>query len=300
MTRGIFDFHRNFQTPEALFGYGFQGIGAWPAAVAVLGMVVAWRLPLERVPRRIHYGGMIGVAMFLFLQTPPSVWIWENAPLLPLFQFPWRFMGPLALFLAFVGAMAFGALAIRLQRFAVLERMVLALSLANVVPHLIQYEPLPPAAVSHLRTALSAGALKQSYETATVLDEYLPIGASGKTPEKRPPVDDPILGGDPPVLARVLVNAADRSVISVIADQPSVVHLARWAFPVWNITVNGVPTPMQASPLMTIDVPVAEGSSEIAIELHPPSIRSIGLAISACGLLAWVVSAFRFAGRSGS
>jgi hypothetical protein len=73
-----------------------------------------------------------------------------------------------------------------------------------------------------------------------------------------------------------------------MTDQPSFLHLSRWAFPVLDIFVNGVPTPMHSSSLMTLDVPVPAGNSEIVLELRPSRIRLLGLALTACGLLVWM------------
>ncbi|MBN1953733.1 MAG: glycosyltransferase family 39 protein [Anaerolineae bacterium] len=49
----------------------------------------------------------VSALVFLFMSTEASLWLWENVPLLPFAQFPWRFVGRAILPLALVAAAAF-------------------------------------------------------------------------------------------------------------------------------------------------------------------------------------------------
>src|SRR5439155_1573412 len=89
------------------------------------------------------------------LATPISVQLWELVPLLPLYQFPWRFAGPAALFAALAVALLVSWTSASLGRRAalVLELLLFALCTLQALPRLLQYEPLPAPVRDRLEPA---------------------------------------------------------------------------------------------------------------------------------------------------
>jgi hypothetical protein len=113
LLRGKFDFHRQFPEILAVFGYRhFYAAGLVTPVALLAASAVAFRLR-DDPRRRLLVGALAAAAIFLFLLSRASTVVWESAPLLPLFQFPWRWVGPLALVTALAASLAFAALLAR-------------------------------------------------------------------------------------------------------------------------------------------------------------------------------------------
>lgn len=184
LTRGRLDFHQNF---GPIFAWGsFSSVGWLPALALLAG--VAWLLicrprgPSGRVAWTL--AGASGV--FLFLQTPASTPIWETAPFLPLFQFPWRFQGPLAICVAALFGFAWSRMSRgwrTLPRLAA-EWLLLALLVVNAWPHLSNVRPLTEEAFYNLPVWTTPDGIRTQGLKVTVGDEYLP--AAGVDPASLP------------------------------------------------------------------------------------------------------------------
>jgi hypothetical protein len=122
-------------------------------------------------------GALVAAAALLFLTTRASTPLWETLPGLPLFQFPWRMLGPLALATALAAALAFAAFFehASARRRVVAEVAVFALCVFNALPVLTRVEPLPE--VARGLDWLAPAAVRRGNQSVTVGDEYLPRGA---------------------------------------------------------------------------------------------------------------------------
>lgn len=184
LTRGKLDFHQNF---GPIFGWGAYFAVGWLPALLLVG-ALAWLLvrrptgPTGRVAWTLS--GASGV--FLFLQTPASIPIWEQAPFLPLFQFPFRFQGPLALCVAVLAALAWSRISFdwRTSRKLIVEWLVLVLLVLNAWPHLSNVRPLPEQAFDNLTAWTTPNGIRTQRLKVTVGDEYLP--APGVDPASLP------------------------------------------------------------------------------------------------------------------
>jgi hypothetical protein len=132
LVRGRFDFHGQFPGFSAVFGYSrFYATGLLTPLILAVGIALAARGAW--IGRRksgesqlVLVAALIAAAGFLALLAPSSSAIWERVPFLPLFQFPWRMLGPLALLCALVSACAVARLlAGRGARQRVLAELVL-------------------------------------------------------------------------------------------------------------------------------------------------------------------------------
>ena len=294
MTGGVSDFHQYFPPLQTLFAHEFYSIGWWPFAVLTASVIFIWRKPFERHLRVLAYASAGAAVTLLALQLQVSTWVWEHMPMLPLFQFPWRMMGPLALVIAILGALLFFQFARGWSstKLVAAELAVLALCAANALPQINKYRPLTADTVQVLPGKLAAATIRDAAAPATVLDEYLVKGASAATAERFRAAQDPILDSDPPVQVRVRINTSGYAVFDFIADEPATLHLARWAFPVWQASVNSKPTPIETGRLQNVDIRVPAGRGEVALTLHPPALRVLGLAISLLGTLLWIALMF--------
>lgn len=107
-TTGYFHFNNHFRgadliQPGLIFDYNAApfAMGLAQAGLAIAGAGVC----LARAVRARHFnsGGLLWLALFgvaTWMITPLSAIVWENMPLLPLAQFPWRFLSVQALFAA--------------------------------------------------------------------------------------------------------------------------------------------------------------------------------------------------------
>lgn len=289
MTDGVSDFHQHFPPLETLFGYEFYSLGWWSLVVLAISFVLIWRKPLEHHLRVLAYTSLGAALVLLALQLEASAWVWEHLPLLPLFQFPWRMMGPLALMIALLGALLFFQFAGAWNSTHVImaELAVLVFCAINAVPQLDNYRPLATEKTQVLPAKLAAAALRDASAPATVLDEYLPKGAAAATADRFRASQDPILNSNPPVQARVRSNLPGHSTIEILANAPATLHMARWAFPVWEVTVNGASMPIQIGRLQNVDIAAPAGRSEVILTRHPPTLRTFGLVASLFGVLLW-------------
>jgi uncharacterized membrane protein len=111
---GHFDFHNHFVELGALlqpspaldlgattphFVYNL-GLAQWVLALPALLMLRRIRRPESRVPA---FFALVALVM-AFLVTPASSGVWEAVQPAALIQFPWRFLGPIALALAMCAA----------------------------------------------------------------------------------------------------------------------------------------------------------------------------------------------------
>jgi hypothetical protein len=111
-TTGYFNYANHFRDanlvqPSLAFDYAVNengdafAMGLLQAALVVIGAVVWWWS--NRRAKRSHFDLVLMLALFAlatFMITPLSEFIWARAPLLPLTQFPWRFLSVQAVFAA--------------------------------------------------------------------------------------------------------------------------------------------------------------------------------------------------------
>ena len=137
-TTGYLNYSNHFRgldlvQPSLLFDYAIEAgrtpfaAGLAQAVLALLGAaaIVAWWIKRRR-PEAQSAFFIAGLALATFLITPLSRPLWDNIPLLPFVQFPWRFLSVQAFFASLV----IGYLAQRLPRPRLLAGVVGAALLA--------------------------------------------------------------------------------------------------------------------------------------------------------------------------
>jgi hypothetical protein len=296
LTTGRLDFHQLFAPLERLFSYAGYSVGWLPVTLLALAALVATQKSLDPRLRRLLGGVMLMSAAFIFLQTRASLWLWEHLPWLPLFQFPWRMMGPLALLTAIAGAVLFFLASRRWPRFRhpAVEVGILLVCVANAVPQFLRYETVERERAQQVQPGLTPEAIRASPFTTTVYDEYLPRGGSATLWRQARADQGPVLGSDHPARWEVRPAPPGDVEIVVTAERATTIHLARWHFPVWELTIDGRTATPSASRWRTVDVPVPAGTSVVSLRLISPPVRIVGLwitlfGIALCGALAVLV-----------
>ncbi|MFZ5915318.1 MAG: 6-pyruvoyl-tetrahydropterin synthase-related protein [Chloroflexota bacterium] len=301
-TGGYFHYSSHFRScdlvqPTVWFDYDPDAaptpfaMGLIQAALTLLGAAaLAWRW-LKR--RRIDPLGLFALLTLLIatlLITPLSRPLWDHLPLLPLVQFPWRFLSVQAL----AASLLIGTLATavpRSQRMVWLTGLLLAAAaLAGLRP-----EPLPisDADVTPERLAL------YEYFTAnigtTIQWEYLPRDAVPRPytsealltmPDKPSPIplEGKIAGAT--LLAR---NARQERWQIDVASEGARLIFYTLNFAGWQAWIDGRPAEVASWPgLGAVALSLPAGCHEVRLTFGDSPLRRLADWLSAAGVVIWL------------
>ena len=290
LLRGKFDFHRQFPEIRAVFGYrAFYAAGLVTPVALLAASAVALRLR-DDPRRRLLVGALAAAVIFLFLLSRASTVVWESAPLLPLFQFPWRWVGPLALVTALAAALAFAASLARARprlRVAA-ELVVFALCVVNALPLLATVRPIPAHVRARLPQLLAPEAVRRDHRSVTVLDEYLPRAANPEVWRTQGPQEGPVVKIAGTAELVVIRDTGSRIQLRVRAAEPATLRIARWAFPGWKLEISGRAAEWRTNEDGSIDVDVPDGETLVELRYRAPRERKLGLVVGGLALGAWL------------
>lgn len=250
-----------------------QAIGTGAGLIALIS---TWR----RVRDRFFWAFIvIGLIVSTAMITPLSKVLWDTLPLLPLTQFPWRFLSIQAVFASF----AIGYLATCIEppaaRATVSGVVGVVLAAGVLLPLHPDYLPMRADEITPARLQLYE-AFTGNIGT-TIRAEYLP----------RPTVPRPYTGPlliEPSLPLRAMVSngeataaqlerRATRQVWTVQVDSERAtlaVPLLYW--PGWSATLDGQPSTIGAAPdLGYIQIEAPRGTHQIVFELGRTPLRSI-------------------------
>lgn len=287
------DFHNNFIGLNRLFwSQEFFAAGWLTPLVLAAAAVVAWRTPSGPL-RRLLVALLIAAASCLWLTNSASTLAWESLPLLELFQFPWRFVGPMAL----VTALAAG-LALALWGQQRPERQVqlalaagLALATAAAVPPWAHSTPLPTGAAERLQHVLTPAFLRTGEIAIEFRNEYVIRGADPRAWKRDRPAHDqePVVRSSAPLqLLRVQGGGAETAV-ALQVDRAAQVELARYAFEGWEVALNQQPLPWRPSDAGALQVQLPPGRHLLQLAYRPPPLRLAMVALSALAVACWLL-----------
>lgn len=313
---GTLDFHQQFPSLTEIFWPGsFFAVGPlfpilWLVSLWLLGKSPSTRPPPSGPPSAkisqpsnlsatdrlimVLVGALLGC---LFLTQPISVSVWERLPFLPLYQFPWRWLGPLAVATALLAAMAFarGFAAARRWR-GELSGVLFLLCLVNAAPTLLAVQPLAPERRTSLgTTALEPAAIRHMGARATVLDEYLPSGADPELWRRHPAWQGALLSAPPePIVVSVQADTGHRVALEVETPTPAPISLRRWYFPGWAATADGAATRVGRGPGGSLVILAPAGKHHLEVRFEPPPIRRLAVAVSLVSTGLWLFLWFAF------
>jgi len=263
-----------------------------------VGASVKWHL--------LFFAFVLVVTVLMML--PVSEPLWENAPFLPIAEFPWRMMGTANLSLAFLA----GASLCPWSDRGIVSKALLALTISLLIVVLSAavylYPPKPfveydnPSLQDYFRYELST----QTVGT-TVLGEYMPVWA------KEIPTTSPLmpayLAGQPAeklnreaLTGSVQAQLLEHTVVSdryrFTATEPFTAQFYTFYYPGWRAYLDGQPTEIQITdPFGLMAVPVPAGEHELLLRFENIPLWTGVNALSAIALLAvlavWVLSPLR-------
>ena len=256
-----------------------------------------WRQRLA--PNAPVLGFHLALALLaLAMTTTLSLPIWRPlTPVLGYLQYPWRFLGLVALGAAVIGA-ALPRLLPRIPGWAWLGGVTLAF-LAISLPGL----PLQPLALPAQEAWSPERMWQEDAEAgqvgATWTGEFLPVTvqeqrwALGRPREGA--VDGPPLQPPPQVTVTPVGHADWR--LAVTAKQPFSLRLHQFAQPGWNARVDGQPAPVYPSGelgLVTVDLP--PGEHRVTLRFGPTPARRAGAVLALLAAALWIGLAWRWSG----
>ncbi len=313
VTQGYFHYTNHFRALNLvqnrfLFDYSISSDARTPFAMGLMQAVGAalgaiW-LIVCLVRRRLDRTGvflLLGLILATLMITPLSKPLWDHLPLLPMVQFPWRFLSVQALFAAAVTAAPFAhLLPLRPSRFTfyVLRLtfyfLLFTLPLSVLLPLHPDRLPIGPQDVTTERLLLYE--LFTGNIGTTIRHEYLyravvprPFTSDALVEPDGPPHAIP-LDGDA-LEATLLARAPARQVWRVVGDGGGVAFpILYW--PGWRARIDGRPAdvrPVEGSGYIALDVP--PGEHTVVLYLGRTPLRAAAEAVSlaaALGMLAAV------------
>jgi len=281
-------------------------MGLMQAALALTGALVAVirRLRSQSTVRDLGFGvwglgfGILGLTLSTWLITPLSRPLWDHLPLLPMVQFPWRFLSVQALFTALLT----GALVAPLRRrgwtaATILTVLLAVASLAGLRP---EYLPITAEEVTVERLQLYE--LFTGNIGSSIRYEYLPRWVVPR-PYTSPALFDPdappraiLLNGEL-VGAEETVHEPTRRVWTVEAGAGGAeVAFPLYYWPGWRATVDSAPVeakPAHDSGYLTLAIPAGRHVVVTRLGRTPLRVVAEGASLAAALALLVVVIASR-------
>ena len=307
-----FNFYEFFPTVEELFStdlihrygvvfrsaevYGYR-LGVLQAVFLVVGLVLlVWQRRRFAVGLRIELvASLLVAAISFYFIFPISTWMWENAPLLDLTQFPWRFLAfiglPSALFAGSVVELLRGSL--RWAAVVVLVPIVVVSSAAGMFPIMSNVKEADVSPRGSIEFELTYGAIGTSAAA-----EYLPLWVKER-PSISPIALATILGEevsalagrtDPGMEAVILEKRANRARYQVRASKPGAFVPNTLYYPGWVAFVDGKQVSTSVDePVGLIRIQVPEGDHVVDLRFVETPLRLASDLVSAFGLLVSLV-----------
>lgn len=222
---------------------------------------------------------LIATAATLLMIRWSSV-LWEQLPKLRFVQFPWRWMGILAVPYGF-----FLAAAVTRRRARWIWGLAALAVSGGTAMFLVQHAWWDSEDIPALRESI---AQDQGFEGT---DEYDPLGDDHYSlPEKAPraqilPAEESA-GHAPEAEVRIVRWSAEERELRVTSKEPVRVALRLLDYPAWQVEVNGkVETPQHAEGKAQMILRLAPGTQRVTAKFVRTPDRTLGIVISVLGLL---------------
>jgi hypothetical protein len=290
--RELLSFTRKFDYRDTTMQIPFSA-GPFFVILAIVGSISSL---LIRKRGMIFY--ILLSLLFFFLITPLSVFIWEIIPGLAYFQFPWRFLGPLAISMVPLIASCFSTLSIvshnRLSPVveAIIKVAVIGVIITISLPALY---PIPWVSGFNriTKSAIIQAELQGRWRGTTSTNDFVPATVDMVPSPFQPLIDS---YSHPPIDRVNRFTIPEGTTVTVLDDQPNhffvaaeepyVLRLMLFDFPGWRAYVDNVPYPIElAHPEGFITVELPPGDHDVLLRFEDSAIRTISWWISAVGFM---------------
>ncbi len=293
-------------TPELNTPFAVGLLQALATIAGVIAMLVTWRRTTNHAFRLFV---LLGLALSTFMIMPLSKGLWDNLPLLPLAQFPWRFLSIQALF----ASLAIGFLASRPLRSAPMGLPLASRPLRHISGGSLLASLVGMGLVASMLFTLHPDYLPihadeitpdrlQLYEAftsnigTTIRAEYLPRTMIPR-PYTGPDLIDPFASTRSIVSTTAITTLVERHATrqewkaSVISDTATLnFPITYW--PGWHAFVDGQEVAARPAPdLGYVQIDAPHGEHRVVLKLNNTPIRTIGELVSLGALLMLLVVA---------
>ncbi len=308
---GHYDFRNHFVLLKELFSpvrpFDWRAAALTPPMTvgpllllcAVMGLAVAlWQR--ERLRRLAFYA--LSSLLCLWLVTGSSRFLWELVPGMQFYQFPWRFLGPLAALLVPLVA-SLGNIALPAKRYMALQSGLLGLLFLFALPGLylipwnVDFGPVTPNALLDLE-------LQGRWRGTTSTNDFVPTTVtmipgpqqSLLDSYRNPPIDrvnrytlssdiTVTVGADASCCNTFVTHAADKFLL----------RLYLFYFPGWKAYVDGQEVPIKiAAPEGFVTVWIPAGDHEVLLRFEDTPPRTLGWLVAGIGLAGFLLAVWRF------
>ena len=265
----------------------------WPQLIlSTLGLILTWKKSYRRWRGlMLTLGGMV---LFLTLMnTPHSVWLWKNLPLIAYTQFPWRLLGLASLLLALMTAisvwMLWTSITSSWRKWTLFILAMASLMLYALPWTYTRYEP--PFRLDDIRDVHQFERKTEQLALSSYA-EYLPITADARQldPHRlterfdQSDIIPRLLPSDTLTLIsqRWTDTSGDLRLESAIEQT---LHFDWLYVPGWTANLNGQPLDVFPSPAGLVSVDAPAGEFDLHIALLPTPMQALSHLLS---LLGWI------------
>lgn len=276
----VFNFFDHFPTVRQLvtpyWGYGGSvpgegdGISFFLGGANLLVLVLAGLLlifkwqAITKQNKLLMIWALSGLAAAIFLMNYRSTFVWNNLPLLPYFQFPWRFLILVTFFIPL--------LVVIFEKFKHEKTLILLIMALIIFPTWTFFRP------EHYLRREDDYYLNRYIPTPSASSEYLKIREEylrlPKAAEIRPNKNFPLLFPDDGIKKVDKLNDL-KVVFEFESDKGRLINLNKYYFPGWQAKIDGKTVEIFAGkPFGQVSIFVPAGSHEARVYFQETSFRN--------------------------
>ena len=227
---------------------------------------------------------LLGAAAAI-LMIPPSSILWELLPELRFIQFPWRWMGILAVPYAFLGAAAMARARVRW-----IWVSVGILAAAGTATFLVRKAWWDSEDIPVLEDAIASGqGFDGTDEYDPITDDHTDLPAKAPQVEILPATD--AQASRPQAGIRIVLWTAEEKELRVTSPRPVRLAIRLLDYPAWRVLVNGRPVkPQSRETTAQMILPLPAGTNRIELTFVRTLDRTAGSLLSAVSTLALVAA----------
>lgn len=272
---------RRLVTPS--FGYGgyptmslFIGLAAFVSIIFGSFFVFFHYRKITRENKIIFFWSFIVLLVSLFMMNYRSIFVWNIIPLLPYFQFPWRFL----MMIVFISPLFL----IGLNNIRYRSIVALAIGIFAIVTTVSYFRPqdyLGRTDSYYLDRYIPVPVVSSQYRQQN--EEYLRLPQGT---EVRPDKDYPIAYSSGGEIKDVTEVTPLDSIIKTVSEQDFTLNFSKYNFPGWIVLIDGVESKIETGkPYGQITVLVPKGDHVIRIYFAETDLNRILDAISLVSII---------------
>lgn len=288
----VFNFYDHFPTLKQLatpyFGYGASVPGPYDLmsfyigiiGLAVVGLgTVVFAINWKKFTKDEKIFALWGILIFVtsvFMMNHRSSFLWRSLPLLPYFQFPWRFLA-MVTFASPILLLGFS----KIKHQEIIALVIIALAIVLNFNYFKPSEYLGRMDNYYLNRYVPVPIASDIYKTTS--EEYLRLPLST---EKRPNMNYPIVYSNVDNVKSVNEVSPLRIKIETDYSTESYINYRKYYYPAWTAKIDNKTAPIEVGqPFGQIRLFIPSGTHQIEIFFKETTLRLLLDYVSLIGLL---------------